>query len=678
MRAETALPKTRDHRSPLSAVLVLGVLLALVLGSAALPAQANEDPAPPEPLVSLPKQVDLVDAYEGQVLCDPTPKEGAKQLAAALRRTYGNIWTNIPRDCNVSWDRGVSEHKDGRAVDWGVHVRKGSGKTGDAFAEWVTANDGEMARRMGIMYIIWDSAMWRLYDMDRGWAEYSNCQSVRTGSAHDTICHRDHMHISMTWHGAGAWSSWYDGSAVTQPACRAGNPVDVKPGTPGSPSLLFQPLEGQGVRSNSCYLGRSIQAIRLPVVENRQTVQRIRVDHVHTNAPSPVKIWTTGGTNLTLGHRRTATEHDLKLGTDGLVYIQQSVGQAGISIRGLGQRTLASAVSQRGTLRVPVVGGSTGVPGDAKAVSLNVTVTKPRADGFLTVYPCGTDRPGTSSVNYKAGQTVANAVVVGVGGDGRVCVYTSAEAHIVVDAAGFFPGGSPLTPMKPKRLTDTRSTPGKPTGSSVTKVRLPEGTRAGALNLTVTEASHAGWVSAYPCGTPWPGTSTVNYTAGQTIAGAVIVKAGQNRDVCVRTSAPTHIVVDLMATLVDGKGYAAHDPKRLLDSRTKQASVLERGKTVAVAADPSAPAVMVNLTATGGSAAGWVQAFPCGTTPKLTSNLNFHGGQTISNGAIVQTGGGKLCLRSNVTTDIVVDQSTAFWAGTFQAAAPRRLVDTRE
>ena len=54
------------------------------------------------------------------------------------------------------------------------------------------------------------------------------------------------------------------------------------------------------------------------------------------------------------------------------------------------------------------VGTVPGVPADASAVSLNVTVTDPSDNGFVTVYPCG-DRPLSSNVNFAAGQTVPNA-----------------------------------------------------------------------------------------------------------------------------------------------------------------------------------------------------------------------------------------------------------------------------
>lgn len=71
------------------------------------------------------------------------------------------------------------------------------------------------------------------------------------------------------------------------------------------------------------------------------------------------------------------------------------------------------------------------------AVSLNVAVTNPGGDGFVTVYPCG-NRPFVASVNYVTGQTVSNAVIAPVSATGTVCFYSSAPTDLVVDVNGYF------------------------------------------------------------------------------------------------------------------------------------------------------------------------------------------------------------------------------------------------
>jgi hypothetical protein len=74
------------------------------------------------------------------------------------------------------------------------------------------------------------------------------------------------------------------------------------------------------------------------------------------------------------------------------------------------------------------------------AVWANVTVTGSTAGGFVTVFP--TDpKPRTSTVNFAAGQTVANFCITGValGPDGApgVQITATATTHVVIDVTGF-------------------------------------------------------------------------------------------------------------------------------------------------------------------------------------------------------------------------------------------------
>lgn len=80
---------------------------------------------------------------------------------------------------------------------------------------------------------------------------------------------------------------------------------------------------------------------------------------------------------------------------------------------------------------------------DASAWALNITATGGRADGYLTAFPARTPRPGTSSVNAPAGETVANAALSPISERG-LSVYASAPTDVIVDAVGWFTG-SPVT-----------------------------------------------------------------------------------------------------------------------------------------------------------------------------------------------------------------------------------------
>ena len=83
------------------------------------------------------------------------------------------------------------------------------------------------------------------------------------------------------------------------------------------------------------------------------------------------------------------------------------------------------------------VGGRGEVPDDATAVVLDVTVNDPENFGFATIYPCGVDRPNASNLNFVPGQTIPNAVIVGVGSGGRVCLFSDQTTNLIADVGGY-------------------------------------------------------------------------------------------------------------------------------------------------------------------------------------------------------------------------------------------------
>jgi hypothetical protein len=71
---------------------------------------------------------------------------------------------------------------------------------------------------------------------------------------------------------------------------------------------------------------------------------------------------------------------------------------------------------------------------DAEGVIINVTAVSPTATGYLTVYPAGQARPDASNVNFYAGRSTPNLVMVRPSAGGRILIYNSAGAtHVLVD-----------------------------------------------------------------------------------------------------------------------------------------------------------------------------------------------------------------------------------------------------
>jgi len=149
--------------------------------------------------------------YVPQSRCSPTAKEGTKVLARWTVRRYGGSQGAISRPCTSG---GVSEHKEGRALDWVLDARVAADRLrARRFLDDLRTIDGQgnddaLARRMGVMYVIWNDHIWSSYDGFRR-RDYlsSSCPSLRRCSR--TLRHRDHMHVSLSRPGGRGLTSWY-------------------------------------------------------------------------------------------------------------------------------------------------------------------------------------------------------------------------------------------------------------------------------------------------------------------------------------------------------------------------------------------------------------------------------------------------------------------------------------
>ncbi len=86
------------------------------------------------------------------------------------------------------------------------------------------------------------------------------------------------------------------------------------------------------------------------------------------------------------------------------------------------------------------VTGVAGVPSQATAVVLNVSVTGTTAPSFLTVWPADKPRPTASNLNWTgANVTVPNLVTVSLSADGKINFYNLAgTTHVFADIAGYY------------------------------------------------------------------------------------------------------------------------------------------------------------------------------------------------------------------------------------------------
>lgn len=155
--------------------------------------------------------------YQAQFLCRSQIQPGVAAFRNLVLKAYpGTHSVSEVRGCSPST---TSEHQDGRAWDWGVHASKKKEKaTAQDLLRWLLApdqfgNDFAMARRLGIMYVIWNKRIWRAYSGT--WGPYA-CSGV-------TDCHQDHVHFSFGWAGAYKKTSYWTG----RPAAAMPPPLPV-------------------------------------------------------------------------------------------------------------------------------------------------------------------------------------------------------------------------------------------------------------------------------------------------------------------------------------------------------------------------------------------------------------------------------------------------------------------
>lgn len=326
----------------------------------------------------------------------------------------------------------------------------------------------------------------------------------------------------------------------------------------------------------------------------------LNVTSTSASGPAYVTVWPTGAPRpeaSSLNARRGTIVPNLvkvKVGTDGKVSLFVSAGSMHLiadvsgwfgadefagglytplaparvldTRDGTGQEG-AGAVVGGSSITVALLGRG-GIPGEGvSAIVLNVTATAPTAPGFVTVWPSGT-RPLASNLNLTTGRTVPNRVIVKVGADGAVRLFSSATTHLIADVGGWYgttPSGSvgaSFEPISPVRIVDTRtglgSSPGPLAGGDVLGVQVagkagvPQAdslkpATAVVANITVTGATAQGYVTAWPNGTDRPGTSDLNVRQGDTVANLAIVKLGPDGRINVFANAGTqHVLVDVL------------------------------------------------------------------------------------------------------------------------------------
>lgn len=253
---------------------------------------------------------------------------------------------------------------------------------------------------------------------------------------------------------------------------------------------------------------------------------------------------------------------------------------------------------------------------------------------------------------------------------------------------------SPFVSVFPRRLLDTRDGTGgirgKIPADNTVKLRVvgpgtgnAEVSTAVALNVTALDSNDAGFITVWPCDKAEPTTSNLNFAAKQTIPNAVVTRISADGYICLKASAAVGVLVDTSGWFPAGSYMQPKSPDRLIDTRdigiVAANTPLEVPVTGRFDVPADASATLINVTAVGAVADGFVTVYPCGQVAPLASNINFRAGQNVPNLVLAAAGvGGKTCIQSSVATHILADVTAWFPAvADVKAQVPARIMDTR-
>ena len=187
-----------------SVVVVVASVLALAVGLLAPPVPASAAYSGP---------VEDYASYEPAKACADRVKPGTKKLARWINRRWSGGYAHASlRACPESGPS--SEHHAGRAIDWSMDAtRKRDRREVRRFLQRLLSSDRKgnehaLARRAGVMYVIWNDRIRASYNRFEA-REYRSSSCRRLRKCSPTLRHRDHVHISLSRKGAKARTSWY-------------------------------------------------------------------------------------------------------------------------------------------------------------------------------------------------------------------------------------------------------------------------------------------------------------------------------------------------------------------------------------------------------------------------------------------------------------------------------------
>ncbi|HVG10757.1 MAG TPA: Calx-beta domain-containing protein [Thermoanaerobaculia bacterium] len=226
---------------------------------------------------------------------------------------------------------------------------------------------------------------------------------------------------------------------VSEPGGDKGSFSITRTGSTAS-SLLIELVAGGSTQAGTDYFGLS-SAVMFGKDVSRISIVVEAKDDMLAEGPETVTLAVAPGASFLLGPYASSTltiADDESLGADGFYPLTpcrlvDTRGPAGP----WGKPRL-----QAGEVRVFELGGRCGIPPDAIALSLNVTVASPDSPGFVTLFESGAPRPNAFMDTFGAGQTRGNNAIAKLTGfPPSLAVYCGAATgglDLILDVNGYF------------------------------------------------------------------------------------------------------------------------------------------------------------------------------------------------------------------------------------------------
>jgi hypothetical protein len=341
--------------------------------------------------------------------------------------------------------------------------------------------------------------------------------------------------------------------------------------------------------------------------------------------------------------------------------------------------------------RTVAVAGRLGIPGDAVAITGNVTIVNQTAGGYMAVTPTPDNNPPVSSLNFPAGDVRGNNITSPLSSGGDVSlVYRApagAKTDFVLDVTGYFlenNAGATYFALDPVRLVDSRAGKGLATAIPSHTVKkfsiaghggVPANATAVSANLAIVNQTGAGYATLGPAVGDNPPTSTINFPAGDVRGNGVTVALAGDGSLSIVYIAPlgkkTDVVLDITGYYVQnltGSKFYPLTPGRVLDSRNGTGLSgkfsANTARTLAVEGHVGVPAAAVgvtgNLSVVNQTKGGYVAMTKTATSSPTTATLNFPVGDVRGNGVtgpLSNAGGVGLVYiaPAGAKTDLILD-----------------------